>query len=109
MTLINSNQAFNSLIEKMQNEAKRRKQQGDINAEVNQTCKCSGIPGLNKRPIYCCFCGLKANQRRGKMQVRKCPFCGTKPRYDKDMKLWYCPEEECPIYGILMTKKQWNT
>ena len=39
--------------------------------------------------------------------MKTCPWCGELPTYDEDVNSWYCGDD-CPIYGILMSKEEWN-
>ena len=41
---------------------------------------------------------------------RTCPWCDKKPVVDKDMNNQvYCDTDGCPIKGIMMTPKKWNS
>jgi hypothetical protein len=40
--------------------------------------------------------------------MKPCPYCKKKPKYDKDMKVYYCKTEGCQIKNICMQKEDWG-
>ncbi len=41
-------------------------------------------------------------------KIKTCPWCGIKPRYDKDVKSWHCNTDGCVINGICLSGREWN-
>ena len=40
--------------------------------------------------------------------MKTCPWCKLEPVYDPDVDTYFCDTKDCPIQGLMMSKKDWE-